>query len=216
MAVKFSTGVQFAVAQTYGTPSNVTAASTAANCVVTVADGTTFVVGDIVEFTSGWEAANNRLFRISAKSTNDLTLEGLNTTNTTRFPSGGGVGSLREITAWSNITQVRNVTPQASTNEFEDISTVSNANIIEVPVAQRLGGVTLELLDDPLLSFVAIVENAADTIALTGVRIVFPDASRILANGYLTYSKVPSIPTRGALTNSIEVKYASVPTRYNT
>lgn len=216
MAVKFSTGVQFAVAQTYGTAVAVSAATNASSCVVTVADGSTFAVGDIVEFTSGWEAANNRLFRISAKSTNDLTLEGLNTSSTSRYSPGGGVGSLREITAWSNITQVRNVTPQASSNEFEDISTVANSNIIEVPVAQRLGGVTLELLDDPSLGFVSIVETAADTIALTGVRIVFPDASRILANGYLTYSKVPSIPTRGALTNSIDVKYASVPTRYTT
>lgn len=216
MAVKFSTGVQFAVAQTYGTASNVTVATNANPCVVTVADGTSFIVGDIVEFVSGWEAANNRLFRISAKSTNDLTLEGLNTVSTSRYSTGGGVGSLREITAWANITQVRSVTPQASTNEFEDISTVANSNIVEVPVAQRLGGITLELLDDPSLAFVAIVETAADATQLTGVRIVFPDASRILANGYLTYSKVPSIPTRGALTNSVDVKYASVPTRYTT
>ena len=216
MAVKFSTGAQFAIAQTYGASFAVSVATNAANCVVTVSDGTSFAVGDIVEFTSGWEYANNRLFRISAKSTNDLTLEGLNTTSTARFPAGAGTGSLREVTAWATISQVRNVNPQAASNEFEDISTVANANIVEVPVAQRLGGVSFEILDDPALGFVAVVQSAAETIALTGLRIVFADASRILANGYFTYSKVPSIPTRGALTNTIDVKYAAEPTRYTT
>lgn len=214
MSVNFATGSQFAIASTYGTSVAVSAASNASSCVITVADGSTFSVGDIIEFTSGWEPANNRLFRISAKATNDLTLEGLNTTSTTRYPAGSGVGSIREITAWSTITQVRGTNPQAPSNEFEDISTMANSTIIEVPVAQRLGGLDLEVLDDPALSFVSVLETAADTIALTGLRIIQASGAKIYANGYYTYGKVPTFPTRGALTNQVAFKYASVPTRY--
>lgn len=214
MSATFSTGSQFFVASTYGTAVAVSVASNAANCVVTVADASTFDVGNIVEFTSGWERANNRIFRISAKAGSDLTLEGLNTSNTSRFSVGGGVGSIREITAWTEITDVRGTNPQPPSNEFEDISTMANAIIVEVPVAQRLGGLTLDVLDNAAAAYVAVVEAAAEAIALTGFRIQQASGAKIYANAYLTYGKVPTFPTRGALTNSIEVKYASIPTRY--
>lgn len=214
MTVRFSTGSQFAIASTYGSSVAVSAASNASSCVITVADASTFVVGDIVEFSSGWERANNRLFRISAKVGSDLTLEGLNTTSTSLYPAGSGTGTIREITAWTTITQVRGTNPQAPSNEFEDISTMANAIIVEVPVAQRLGGLSLEVLDDASASYVAIVEAAADAIALTGFRISQADGAKIYANGYYTYSKVPTFPTRGVLTNNIDFKYAAVPVRY--
>lgn len=214
MTVRYSTGSQFAIASTYGSSVAVSAASNASSCVVTVADASTFIVGDIVEFTSGWERANNRLFRISAKTGSDLTLEGLNTSNTALYSPGEGTGSIREISAWTNITQVRGTNPQAPSNEFEDISTMANAVIIEVPVAQRLGGLSLEVLDDPAAAYVAVVETAADAIALTGFRISQADGAKIYANGYYTYSKVPTFPTRGALTNNIDFKFAAVPVRY--
>jgi len=216
MTVRFSTGSQFYIASTYGSPVAVSVATNATECVITVADGTGFSVGDIIEFTSGWERANNRLFRIGAKSTNDLTLEDFNTSSTSRYAPGGGVGSIREITAWTEITQVRGTNPQAPSNEFEDISTMANAIIVEVPVAQRLGGLSLDVLDDAAAAYVPIVEAAVENTALTGFRIVQADGARILANAYYTYGKVPTFPTRGALTNTVEIKYGSVPTRYST
>lgn len=215
MTVLFSTGSQFAIASTYGSPVAVSVASNASECVITVADGSTFAVNDIVEFTTGWERANGRLFRIKAKSTNDLTLEGFNTTDTDFFPTGSGTGSIREVTAWTSITGVRGLDTQPPSNEFEDTSTVSNAIIVEVPVAQRLGGIDFEVLaQDVEPAYVAVVEAASDAQAQTGLRIILPSGAKRYANGYFTYSKVESIPTRGAINNTIQFRHAVIPTRY--
>lgn len=217
MAVLFSTGSQFAIASAYGTTIAVSAASNASECVITVADGTTFAVNDIIEFTSGWERANGRLFRIKAKSTNDLTLEGFNTTSTNNYPALSGTGSIREVTTWTGITNVRGVETQQPSNEFEDISTVSNAIIVEVPIAQRLGGIDFSVLADSVEpAYVQFVEAASDNAALTGLRIILPSGAKRYANGYFTYSKVETIPTRGAINNTISFRHGVVPTRYAT
>lgn len=215
MAVKYSTGSTYSIAQTYGATLTVSAASNAAECVLTLTDASTIAVNDIVEFTnSGWERAAGRIFRVKAKSTNDITLEGFDTSNATNFPAAGGAGTLREITAWSTISQVTGVTPQPPSNEFEDISTVANAIITEVPIAQRLGGVDLEVLYDAQAGFLAYLRSAANNIAQTALRIVLADGSRFLCNGYWTYSEVPNIPTRGAIKNSISFRHSVIPTAY--
>ena len=98
MAITLATGTQVAIASTYGTASNVTAATNAAECVLTVAAGHGIVVGDFVEFTSGWDLATGRIFRVKTVATNDVTLEGFNTTSTTNFPAGTGTGTVKEDT----------------------------------------------------------------------------------------------------------------------
>lgn len=76
--------------------------------------------GDIVEMTSGWGRLNRRVFRIKSVATDTFALEGADTTNTTFFPVGTGVGSVRKITTFTQITNVMN--PQSSGGEPKTIA----------------------------------------------------------------------------------------------
>lgn len=76
--------------------------------------------GDIVEMTSGWGRLNRRVFRIKSVATDTFVLEGADTTNTTFFPVGTGVGSVRKITTFTQITNVMN--PQSSGGEPKTIA----------------------------------------------------------------------------------------------
>jgi len=68
--------------------------------------------GDIVEITSGWGRLNRRNFRIKSVTTDTFVLEGADTTSTTFYPVGTGIGSVRKIAAFTQITTTMN--PQST------------------------------------------------------------------------------------------------------
>ena len=100
------TGTTFFIASAFGSPINTTAVTNASEAVVTTASAHSFTNGDIVEVTSGWGRLNKRAFRIKSASGSVMTLEGMDTTNTTYFPVGSGVGSVRKATTFTQIASV--------------------------------------------------------------------------------------------------------------
>jgi hypothetical protein len=105
------TGTTFFIASAYAASKTVTVVTNASEAVVTsAAHG--YSNGDIVEITSGWGRLNLRNFRIKSVATDTFVLEGADTTSTTLFPAGSGIGSVRKISTFTQITGVMN--PQSS------------------------------------------------------------------------------------------------------
>jgi hypothetical protein len=99
------TGTTFYVGSAFAAVQSVTAVSNAAEAVVTCA-GHGFAAGDIVEITSGWGRLNLRYFKVKSPTTNNFTLDGEDTTSTTLFPAGVGIGSVRKVSTFTQIQQV--------------------------------------------------------------------------------------------------------------
>lgn len=105
------TGTTFFIASAYAASKTVTVVTNASEAVVTsAAHG--YTNGDIVEITSGWGRLNLRNFRIKSVATDTFVLEGADTTSTTLFPAGSGIGSVRKVSTFTQITGVMN--PQSS------------------------------------------------------------------------------------------------------
>ena len=99
------TGTLFSLATAFGNAQTVTAVTNAAEAVVTCsAHG--YSDGDIVEITSGWGRANKRVFRVSGATTGTFKLEGFNTTDTDFYPAGTGIGTVREVSTWQQLSKV--------------------------------------------------------------------------------------------------------------
>jgi len=104
------TGTTFHIATVYGSVKPVTGISNATEGVVSCPTHD-FVANDIVEQTSGWGRLNRRVFRVkSVVAGTSYVLEGVDTTNASFFPAGGGAGSVRKITTFQQITTVMNPT----------------------------------------------------------------------------------------------------------
>ena len=105
------TGSTFFIASAFGSALTVSTASNASECVLGMASTTGLANGDIVEVTSGWGRLNKRAFRIKTLVLNtSITLEGADTTSTTYFPPGVGIGSVRKASTFTQITTVMNPT----------------------------------------------------------------------------------------------------------
>lgn len=113
------TGTTFFIASAFGSDKTTTVVSNASEAVVTAA-AHGFSNGDIVEITSGWGRLNKRNFRIKSVSTDTFVLEGQDTTNTTFYPAGTGLGTVRKATAFTQITGVMN--PQSNGGDPKNVT----------------------------------------------------------------------------------------------
>lgn len=105
------TGSTFFIASAFAASKTTTVVTNASEAVVTVTTHG-YTNGDIVEITSGWGRLNRRNFRIKSVTTDTFVLEGADTSSTSFYPVGTGLGSVRKITAFTQITTTMN--PQST------------------------------------------------------------------------------------------------------
>lgn len=212
MASSLPNGAVLALATAYATALSVTAASNASAAVLTVTNSLS--VGDYVEYVSGWSRANNRIFRLSAVTGTTATLEGLDSSSTTLYPVGGGVGTIRKINTWTSITQVvdtvlsggdlQTTTFQYLENDFEqELSTVVAASSID-----------LTLGDDPSLAGYAALKAASDTRGTAAFRIVLPTGSILLYNTKPFLNETPTTTKNELMVVNAKLNLLGKVTRY--
>ncbi|MES2973361.1 MAG: phage tail tube protein [Pseudomonadota bacterium] len=124
-SVPLPNGAKLALATTYGSPVTVSAV-TNANPAVATATAHGLTDADIVLASApGWAQLENSVRRVDAPVANTFNFEGLDSTNTTQFPAGGGVGTVKEVTAWTQIPKVPSFEttggePKAQTTSYVD------------------------------------------------------------------------------------------------
>lgn len=101
------TGSTFYVASTIAAAKTVSSVTNATEAVATsTAHG--YSNGDIVIMFSGWGRLNKRAFRIKSVTTDTFVLEGCDTSSTTFFPAGSGIGTVQKISTWTQVTTIMN------------------------------------------------------------------------------------------------------------
>ena len=216
MSITNATGTIVAVASTYGTSSNMTAITNATEAVATLAAAHGVVVGDYLEVTSGWDRLTGRIVRAKTVATNDVTFENINTTSTTTYPAGTGTGSIRRITAWTNLSQLtKDLAVSGGDQNFANITTLTDTVEKQLPTTRSPVTVRLPLYDDPSLAWVSVVQTATDGTVPTGMRMSFPNGSKLVANAYWSLGTVPTIED-STLRNVIDLAFVAVPVRYAT
>jgi hypothetical protein len=216
MAFTLSTGTAVAVAKTYGSAVNMTAITNAVEAVATLAAGHGVVVGDYLELTSGWGRLNGRIVRAKTVVTNDVTLEGINTVSTTLYPAGTGTGTIRRITAWDSVNQIKELSLSGGDQQFADITTLDDVVAKQIPTIRNAQALSIQAFDDPTLAYYNTVVAYAEQSTQAAVRLSFPNGSKIVANGYWSVKKVPEVARNEALVTTLDMSIVSEPTRYAT
>lgn len=214
MSKTLATRSLFHIAKTYASSVTMSAITNAAEAVATLSPGHGVTVGDYLEVTSGWGHLNGRIVRAKAVATNDVTLEGMNTSSTSRFPSGTGIGSVRRITAWDQISQVKDVSPSGGEQQFADATSIEDDVEVKMPTIKSARTMTLEVWDDPSLAWYATVSAADEAVVPTGLKILLSNGSVIVANAYWSLMREPAIRKNEVLATSISLSYAAQSMRY--
>jgi hypothetical protein len=215
MAVIAAQGLQLSIASAFGSQFTISALTNASEGVATLSASHGVTVGDLIEITSGWKRLNQRVVRAKTVATNDVTLESVNTTSTTDYPAGEGVGTGREITTWTSISQL---TPDISVSgggfRRADITQIDDIRVKELPILAEAVTLTFNYFWDAALPWRSAVETAARSGQPYPFRIV-KGSTKIYGNAYWGYSSEPSVQN-GVLVSSIELSAVADSITYTT
>lgn len=213
MAVALPNGVTLALATTYGSAKTVSAL-TNANPSSASATAHGFTDGDFVEITSGWTRLNNRIVRVDAPTTDAFSVEGIDTSSTTLYPVGTGSGSAREITAWTQISQILELSTSGGDMQFATYSFLESDAESQLPTQASAMSLTLSIADDPTLAGYIALAAAAETRALTGLKATMPNGSVLLYNGYVSLNSTPSMTKGSVMACQATFSLQGKPVRY--
>lgn len=213
MSVSLPNGAIVAIASVYDTAKTISAI-TNANPAVATSTAHGFANGDIVEITSGWSRLNGRIVRVANVTANSFELEGINTTSTQLYPAGGGAGTAREITSWTQISQVLEFTTSGGEQQFVTYSFLEEDVEHQIPTVKSASSFQMTIGDDASLPWYSLLSAANDDRVPRAVRVTLPSGSSILYNGYVTLNKTPTMTKNEIMGLQSTVSLTSEPVRY--
>jgi len=153
----------------------------------------TYTAGDFVEYSCAWARANARLFRVKAATSTTVTLEGFDTTSTTLFPTGGGVGSVRKVTTWVPIPYVQSADPAGGDPKFTQTEFIDYPDEISLPNGFSAMTLNMTIADNASAPHHAVMMAASDSGGLVAIKAALPAGGVILYSGILGFNPSPSM-----------------------
>jgi hypothetical protein len=215
MAVALPNGIIISLATTYGAVRTVTALTNAAPAVATTSVAHGITNGGIFELTSGWQRLNGRIYRATGASGSTLSVEGTDTTSVATFPTGTGTGSLREITAFTQITQITDLTTSGGDMQFATYSFLENNFESQLPTQASAQSINITLADDPSLAGYIALKTAGEERSIRALRMTLPGGGVLLYNGYVSFNETPTLNKGSINTVTATFSLLNSPVRYS-
>ena len=214
MAVNLPDGAVVSIASGYNTASNMTAVSNADPAVATLAAAHGIEQGDVIELTSGWSRLGGKVVRAGAVSTNDVNLDGINTSDEAKYPAGSGVGSVREVSGWTQISQILEFAAQGGEQQFATFSFLEDSFERQIPTNKSAASISLSIGDDQTLPWYDVLVAADEDRQPRALRIALPSGAVIYYNVYVSINKTPSLSQGEVMRLSATFSFVNEPVRY--
>jgi len=214
MAFTLPNGSTFDFAASAGTAVAITAI-TNANPAVATAAGHDLADGDVIVVTSGWSKLTGRTVRVTDVTTDSFALEGINTTNTQRYPAGAGKGSFSQVLTWVQIPQITEVATSGGDQQFLTFGFLEDDDDRQIPTTKSPASMTLTVADDPSQPYVPVVEEADEAKEVRAQRLNLPNGDQILYNSIPSITSTPTLSRNNLMTRAISLALQGRVTRYS-
>ncbi len=199
MAYYFAEGSKIQFTQTIAAAKTVTVATNANPCVMTsVAHG--YTTGDEILLTTGWEDATDSVYKITVLTADTFSVSGLDTTNTSFFAVGSGVGTAQKLSGWLDIPQVLTISASGGDARFTEISPLAKRNSIKVPTGFNATSVTLSLGHDAAQANYITMLGIARNLSKVAIKMVISGGAVTYGYGYMSVSETPKLNVNQANT----------------
>lgn len=211
----FPNGTVFSVATQMAAAIAITALSNANPGVATTASPPED--GDICVLQSGWPALNNRVARATAATANSFTLDGFDTTETTKYPAGAGVGSFQVASGWIPLSQVTSIAKSGGDQQFAQWQYAEDptGQQQQRPTFKNAKVITLKLDYDPALAWYDALDKADEAKEAIVLRAALPNGSTLYYLVYPSFDADPSMDLNQNMANTATFSLNSKLTRYD-
>jgi len=168
-------------------------AITNANPAVATCTAHGYTTGDEIMLSSGWEDATDSVYKIESVDANSFKILGLDTTNTSFFPTGSGGGTAQKLSAWTAIPQVLTISASGGDARFTDVNPLAKRNGIRIPTGFNATSVTLSLGFDATTPAYKTMVGISRSLSKVAFKQVLSGGSVQYGWGYLTVSEFPKL-----------------------
>lgn len=190
---QFPNGSVFSVSTALSTANAVTAVSNAdpavASATTPPTDGTIGIIA------SGWPGLNQRVARTANAAASTFEFEGFDTTDTTKYPAGDGVGSFTPVATWVALSQVTGIEKSGGDQQFyqwqyaEDVSGQQQQR----PTFKNAKSLKLTLDFDDALAWYDALKDADEAKDAVVLRAVLPNGKALYYYVYPSFDADPSM-----------------------
>lgn len=168
-------------------------AITNANPAVATCTGHGYTTGDEIMLSSGWEDATDSVYKIESVDANSFKILGLDSTNTSFFPTGSGGGSAQKLSAWTAIPQVLTISASGGDARFTDVNPLAKRNGIRIPTGFNATSVTLSLGFDATTPTYKTMVGISRSLSKVAFKQVLSGGAVQYGYGYMTVSEFPKL-----------------------
>lgn len=215
MAISLPNGALVAIASGYDASKAMSALTNANPAVATLEASHGVSTGDFMEVNSGWSRLTDKIVRAGTVATNDVDLEGIDTTLTSIYPAGGGIGSIRRISGWTQLSQILSSSSNGGEQQFLEYQLLEGDAQKRIPTFKNAAGLTFSIADDPTLAGYILASQANDDRLPRAVRITLPSGAIIVYNAYISLNKTPSLTVNAIMACEVTLSLLAEPVRYS-
>lgn len=184
-------GAQFAISSGLDAAKTVSAMTNASPPVATItAHG--WSNNDEILFLNDWEEFNESVFRISGVATNTANLTDYDSSNTTLYPAGGGVGTAAKVSGWTALGQVLAISPSGGDASFEEVKPFEKRNGVKVFTGFSASSLELTLGWDRSRTDQQSIQTSSRVAGKRVIRFALPGGVYAYAYGTVSASALPT------------------------
>ncbi|QGH76715.1 hypothetical protein [Escherichia phage BEK3] len=201
-----SNGTQVFVEGSRGEAVAVTAISNAASPVLTVADSSGIEVGNHLLFTaSSSTLLADKHVRVTAVTGTSITVEGIDTSNTTKFPAGL-TGEVVKIISWFEVPCVQDVSTDGGEQQFVNFQCLSDDREQQIPTYKSAVTNTFTFAHEYTNPVYPVLRNYDESGQVVAIHLYVPRAQEMrLQSGTIAFNDTPTIGVNEIETVSISV-----------
>lgn len=214
MSYSFPEGSAFYFSSTFASAKTLTVV-TNANPAVATSTSHGYADNDLVLFNSGWEDAADSVFKVDQTDSNTFSLLGLNSTNTSFYAAGAGIGTTQLISSFVSIPQILSISSQGGDPRFTQISPLARRNATQVPTGFNPASMTLTLGYDPSNANYLTMLDVSRALTKVAFKMTLSGGAQMVAYGYLSVSEVPQLNVNQANTVTCALTFLNKPVSYS-
>jgi len=214
MAAKLPNGAVLSIAAAYGATQAFATITNAANAVATLDDAGTIAAGSVVEITSAWSALDQTVARVSAVAGDAITLDEIDSTDTTNYAAGKGAGSVRLVTDWEQLRQITGLEVSGGDQQYASYSYLEDNQERQIPTTKNAMSWKITMADDPTLAHYPVLKAADKDRKPRALRMELKDGSTIYYNAYVSFSEVPTMGKNNVMEVTGTISLIVDPIRY--
>lgn len=208
--------VQIAIETALSAANTITAISKADPAVVT-ASSTGIATGDFVRMdVEGMYQVDDRVFRVTAASSNAFTLEGEDSTLYDTFSTNGSPNA-KVVTFGTVMATVRGLTAGGGDFDFIDITTVHDNIRKQIPGLPQASNYSLENIWDASDTALIALKQAADNQSLLAFKLAFAGGAgaKVVFLGYVGATLLPTGNAQDLVVTPVTITMFGRPTIYS-